>query len=250
VQTALSLLSLGQSKKSIAKQLGISTHAVLAWSRRDHDELVAARTGAGAHERAACALIQTVPPRHYAYLLGQYLGDGSIATHRRAVYRLVIACCDLYPDIIERCTAAMMAVLPNSVSYKSGRGCVSVSSYSKHWPCLFPQHGAGKKHGRPIRLVAWQAKIVAGHTEPFLRGLFESDGCRIINRVRHTRHGVTKTYEYPRYFFSNESQDILQICGDALDLINVEWRFNRPNSISVARRASVAKLDEFIGPKS
>jgi hypothetical protein len=38
--------------------------------------------------------------------------------------------------------------------------------------------------------------------------------------------------------------------GDALDQAGVEWRFDRPNSISVARRASVALLDEHIGPKT
>jgi hypothetical protein len=29
----------------------------------------------------------------------------------------------------------------------------------------------------------------------------------------------------------------------------VEWRFSRPTTISVARRAAVARLDEFVGPK-
>jgi hypothetical protein len=56
-------------------------------------------------------------------------------------------------------------------------------------------------------------------------------------------------YEYPRYFFANESTDILAIMGDALDLIGVKWRFNRANSISVARRASVALMDDHVGPK-
>ena len=72
----------------------------------------------------------------------------------------------------------------------------------------------------------------------------------MINRVTSSRLGATKTYEYWRYFFSNTSTDILQICGDTLDMIGAEWRFNRPNSISVTRRYSVALLDEFIGPKS
>ena len=31
-----------------------------------------------------------------------------------------------------------------------------VHAYSRAWPCLFPQHGPGKKHLREIRLVAWQ----------------------------------------------------------------------------------------------
>jgi hypothetical protein len=33
---------------------------------------------------------------------------------------------------------------------------LDVSSYWKHWPCLFPQHGPGRKHERRIALVPWQ----------------------------------------------------------------------------------------------
>jgi hypothetical protein len=47
----------------------------------------------------------------------------------------------------------------------------------------------------------------------------------------------------------NESADILQLCGEALDRLGVAWRFSRRNAISVARREAVARLDEFVGPK-
>jgi hypothetical protein len=49
--------------------------------------------------------------------------------------------------------------------------------------------------------------------------------------------------------FSNESGDILWLCGETLDQLGVAWRFSRPNTISVARREAVARLDEFVGPK-
>ena len=55
---------------------------------------------------------------------------------------------------------------------------------------------------------------------------------------------------YPRYFFANESQDILGIAGAVLNRVGVEWRFNRPNSISIAKRASVALMDRHVGPKT
>jgi len=45
------------------------------------------------------------------------------------------------------------------------------------------------------------------------------------------------------------SADIHRLCGEALDRLGVEWRFSRPITISVARRAAVARLDEFVGPK-
>lgn len=76
-----------------------------------------------------------------------------------------------------------------------------------------------------------------------------SDGCRIINRVRRQLPGETHWYEYPRYLFVNESRDILALCGEALDMLGVAWRYSKPNTISVARRAAVERLDEFVGPK-
>ena len=79
-----------------------------------------------------------------------------------------------------------------------------------------------------------------------IRGLIHSDGCRSINKI------VTrgKPYSYPRYFFANESGDILAIMGRTLDQVGVAWRFNRPNSISVARRDAVALMDLHVGPKT
>jgi hypothetical protein len=55
---------------------------------------------------------------------------------------------------------------------------VIVNAYSNTWPVLFPQHGAGRKHLRPIVLEAWQRRIVERHPIEFVRGCIESDGCR------------------------------------------------------------------------
>ena len=41
---------------------------------------------------------------------------------------------------------------------------------------LFPQHGPGRKHERPIVLAAWQDEVVRAHPGHFLRGLLHSDG--------------------------------------------------------------------------
>jgi hypothetical protein len=122
-------------------------------------------------------------------------------------------------------------------------------SCSRHWPCLFPQHGAGKKHLRKIELAAWQQIIVERHPGEFARGLLHSDGYRGLNRIRHTLDSGERWYEYPRYLFVNESADILRLCGQTLDRLGVEWRYSKPNTISVAKRDAVARLDEFVGPK-
>ena len=40
-------------------------------------------------------------------------------------------------------------------------GAIVVSTVAwQHWPCLFPQHGPGRKHERPIVLEHWQRVIV------------------------------------------------------------------------------------------
>jgi hypothetical protein len=99
-------------------------------------------------------------------------------------------------------------------------------------------------------LEDWQREIVAEHPGPLLRGLFHSDGCRITNWTERVVAGERKRYEYPRYMFSNESEDIIGILTDALDVLDIAWRRPRRNLIAVSRREAVAALDEFVGPKS
>ncbi|MEH3077939.1 MAG: hypothetical protein PGN11_14935 [Quadrisphaera sp.] len=55
---------------------------------------------------------------------------------------------------------------------------------------------------------------------------------------------------YPRYLFSNASADIISICCAALDRLGVAHTHPRRDMVSVARTASVAILDEHVGPKS
>jgi hypothetical protein len=108
-----------------------------------------------------------------------------------------------------------------------------------------PAPWAWEKHERPIALTSWQRTLVSRNPEGFLRGLIHSDGCRFINPIRHGQ----KVYRYPRYNFSNASADIRKLFSDACDLLGIEWRVMNARNISVARRASVARLDEFVGPK-
>jgi hypothetical protein len=121
-------------------------------------------------------------------------------------------------QIIEEIARSVAQVMPASRvrvdSKYRGWNCVQISSYSKAWPCLFPQAGPGMKHTRKIELVAWQWTYVWQEPGMFLRGLLHSDGCRVTNKVWQ-----------------------------------VDYRNNRANSISVARRESVAKLDAIVGPK-
>lgn len=248
VERALRLSALGNVDRQVAQLCGVSLGAVQKWrtgARRTNEDEDRRRFHAcpRCHDRALSA-------ESYAYLLGLYLGDGHIVLCRRSVYQLSIACGDDWPGLIEEATAAMSIVMPtSSVSHRRQTGCTEVKSYSKHWACLFPQHGPGKKHQRRIALADWQQEIVGTLPGRFARGLMHSDGYRGLNRVRRHFNGEDHWYEYPRYLFTNESADIHRLLGDALDLLGVAWRFNKRNQISVARREAVERLDEFVGPK-
>jgi len=106
---------------------------------------------------------------------------------------------------------------------------------------LFPQHGPGKKHLRSIQLCDWQKEILDRDRQPFVRGLIESDGCRVVANDR----GVASV----RYHFSNLSEDIKGLYCESLDALGIRWTRPSSRDIAVYRKSSVALLDEFIGPK-
>jgi hypothetical protein len=114
-------------------------------------------------------------------------------------------------------------------------------AYSKSWPCLFPQHGPGRKHEREIVLSGWQRRLVARWPALMLRGLIQSDGCRFQNTGRGWSH--------PRYSFTNHSPGIRSIFCDACDLMGLHWTTSAVRTIYVSRKADVATLDRFVGPK-
>jgi hypothetical protein len=117
-----------------------------------------------------------------------------------------------------------------------------VHAYSKSWPCLLPQHGPGKKHERKIALTGWQQELVDLAPGLLLRGLIQSDGCRFIN-------SGSGGWRAPRYSFSNLSIDIKRIFCEACDQLGLHWTTAPPKFIYVSRKADVARLDEFVGPK-
>jgi hypothetical protein len=53
-----------------------------------------------------------------------------------------------------------------------------------------------------------------------------------------------------RYHFSNRSEDILGLFTTALDNLGIRWTRSSRYVIAVYRKAAVARLDEFVGPKS
>jgi hypothetical protein len=248
IDEVLALAAAGVPKLRIARTVGVNVGTVRTW----------VATGGVRHSREArctegdreCGVRQRADPAAYSYLLGQYLGDGWIDLNgRRGVYRLVIACCAAYPEIVDEVQRAIERVVPNNrVGRVPRQGVVNVQVYSTHWRCLFPQAAPGKKHERRIVLEPWQEQIaLTDHPRQFLRGLVQSDGCRAINRVRGANGG---RYAYPRYQFTNVSDDIRMLFVRACQIVGVETRRMNRYTIAVSRRECVALLDTFIGPKA
>ncbi|MFF1412200.1 transcriptional regulator [Streptomyces sp. NPDC058289] len=238
----LRLLADGRSMSSVSKETGISRASIRAWRIR-------VEPLPRLYQTSSCTpLTDTVS---YSYLLGLYLGDGHIsqpASHR--VPSLRITCDDKWPGLMNAAEDAIRRVFPaNQVCRAKKVGCHDVKVYSKHLIHLFPQHGPGRKHERRIVLEGWQQTIVDAHPWEFIRGLIHSDGCRVTNWT--VRNG--KRYEYPRYFFTNKSDDIRKLCTDTLAKVGVQWtilaRGSDPFNVSIARKESVALMDAHIGPK-
>jgi hypothetical protein len=254
VDWVLALAATGVNSCEISRRTGIPRSTIVAWrlgrvpggpGRRPDRGTAACLRCSGYREHPFPVLTDYA----YAYLLGMYLGDGCLLrAARKGVYRLNISLDAAYPIICEEAQAAATIVVPASkasIRRHPRHRLRWVDSYSKHWPCLFPQHGPGLKHKRPIVLDPWQREIVDRYPWRFLRGLIHSDGCRHINTIKHPN----KIYRYPRYAFSNRSDDIRALFCEYCDKVGVEWRGMNRWNISVARRGSVALMDRHIGPK-
>lgn len=246
--SAVSLLRDGADNHAVAAKLGVPKGTVGYWKHLDRKRHPDAYPSKPEGPCPACYAYE-IAEKPYSYLLGLYLGDGHI-THKHRQYTLSIYCTAAWSGLVDAAEEAMDLVLPGSRTYRRTRaGCVVVQSFSAHWACLFPQHGPGVKHLRPIVLEEWQRFVVDDHPKEFIRGLIHSDGCRVINWTTRVIGGEKKRYEYPRYHFTNESTDIRDLFTDTLDELGIKWRMNNRNCVSIARRESVAYLDEFVGPK-
>jgi hypothetical protein len=243
VERALGLRRDGLTQIEIAGRLGVPRSTVRDWTAgrvpRSHTLRALSCPICGGPEHDFRTL-----PAAYVHLLGLYLGDGCLSLHRRGVYKLRIALDAKYPAIVSEAARSMELTMPSSrVGQRLSRSnYVEVYAYAKAWLCLFPQHGPGKKHERRIVLTPWQLDAIRSRPDLLVRGLLHSDGCRFQNSGRCG-------WSHPRYSFSNVSDDIKRIFCDACELLGLRWTSSGPKTIYVSRKADVAVLDRFVGPK-
>ncbi len=179
----------------------------------------------------------------YAELLGLYLGDGHI-TELARTHRLRLFLDTRYPGIVDEAEELLARAFPrNRVGrhYRPDCAMVVVHLHHRHLACLFPQHGAGKKHHRRVRLEPWQERHVEAAPWAFLRGCIRSDGCAFVNR--------TGRYRYLSYGFANHSADILDLFEATCRGLGLKpCRYKR--AIRLNRRGDVAQLKRHVGVKS
>lgn len=156
-------------------------------------------------------------PSAYVYLLGLYLGDGCISAHPRGVFRLRITLDVRYPAIAEECEAALQAVLPLN----------RVARHLRQCNCY---------------------EISTGARQPSPRSpLARPDPLR---RLSLRKHGARKLALSPLLV----QQPLHPYQADLLRrLRSSRYSLDRgtaaPKTIYVSRKADVARLDKFIGPK-
>lgn len=232
VASALAASDAGVPDAENARRHGVAVKTIRRW-RRLYQRRGLPR--GQRHTSARCPRCHGAPLHRAAYaeLLGWYLGDGYISSGRRGVWNLHIYNDDSYEDLNRHILELMRLVKPGGRPHTRGKsGCVVSTISWKHWPCLLPQHGPGRKHERSIVLEGWQRGIVEEHPGDFLRGLFHSDGSRTNNWASRAVAGNTKRYDYPRWEFVNRSDDIIGLCAWALDLCAVAWRRPRVHALA------------------
>ena len=243
---AMRLLRAGHNDCEVARRTGISRTTIRDWRRPRYVPRPTSRAAARNSVTCPCCWLGGRPmaftSNDYAELLGLYLGDGHVVRHARTCrFRLFLD--SRHSQIVRESRALLQRCFPHNdigtVFGHEGRMTV-LSVYSSHLPCVFPQHGEGRKHLRKITLENWQQAIVEDAPWNFLKGCIRSDGCSFINR--------TGPYEYLSYQFSNHSPDILDLFCWACDLVGLEYR-RYAQAVRVNRRRSVARLKDEIGVK-
>lgn len=245
------LLDSGHNQCQVARETGIPRGTIKDWVTRGFCPKNDGK-GGGLIMDAAAYVSETEERRAaYAFVLGEYLGDGCVRLFRGGtMFRLGIYNDKKYEGLNQLIENRMQRVLPlNKVTRSShGLNCWEIYVYSRSIPQLFPQMGPGRKHARKIELLPWQLEIVNAYPKEFVKGLFYSDGC-----IYDHKHDDGR-YVYLSYAFTNKSRDIAEYLCYALRAICIDkqprWAADREiYVISNFRKPDRAILATFLQRK-
>lgn len=239
------LLGTGLSDREIASATGVNRATVRNWR-------VAATPPEFILRSERVASWTVVDGASYSYLLGAYLGDGTVCVQKGIWLQIVND--RRYPGVTAEILSAMGVIFPGRPPRKHPSSCGESDVLCVSHPAVlraFPQHGPGRKHLRPIILADWQLELTHTHPGALVRGLIHSDGCRVLNRFKtKLPSGRVAEYEYIRYFFSNHSADIRQIFRDHCALLGIRVTQSNHRNLTVSHRNSVGILEKIVGPKT
>lgn len=244
VKIAKTLSDLGILDRENAAICGVSVAAIRHWRRGSR------RSGDQDAPRCPRCYGRQLDEIAYAYLLGLYLGDGHLTVSKNGVWALSISCCDGWPGSWRKpawpcprsCPPPRYSPLPERAAPRSrahpSTGCACSRSMGQ------AGNTSAKSSWSRGRRRSWQSTLATSRAAfSTLTAAGRSTGSGGRSR---TATGGTSTRAIS---FVNHSADIHRLCGQALDRLEVLWRFSKPTTISVARRKSVARLDQFVGPK-
>lgn len=167
VDRALLLVGDGLNDSQVSRATGINRTTIAEW-RRDGPP---GRRDAAARSSCPRCEGRRLDAVAYAFLLGMYLGDGSIAHHPRA-YKLRVVQDARYPNSIEEIRRAMATVRHcelDRIRTVQHVGCVEVYTYWRHWPCVFPPTWSGDEasaQDRADSLAGVDRRRAAGEPSP------------------------------------------------------------------------------------
>lgn len=245
VESALRDFDAGVPDLEDARRHGVTVPTIRRWRRLYQCR---GQPRGQAHLSARCPRCEkaSLDSSAYAELLGWYLGDGHISRGRRDVYALHIFNDERYPELNDHVMDLMRLVEPASRPHtRHLQGRLNITVSWKHWPCLFPQHGPGRKHLRTLELEDWQREIVESEPGGLPAGpvpLRRLPGEQLAQRMVA---GEMKRYDYPRWQFVNHSPAdppvVLRGAGPrrrALAALELEDRVGlHPGRCGPARRA-------------
>lgn len=164
---------------------------------------------------------------------------------KKGVYRLRIFLDSKYSSLNDFTVEILKKLFPNNKVgiLKAKCNMITITLYHKYLAILFPQHGAGKKHNRDIKLFDWQTNIL--RWEYFFAGFFGSDGCFYFSRKNNME----------AYNFTNKSKQIIDLFVKCCEYLGIKFTFNQKSGngiyyINIYRKKYVSFLKELIGTKS